>query len=125
MRQASSKTNDLNGDVTTRLVAASAKPVQITRGIEITTKAFVAELKWMSTDVKDNELTDVAAVSAANNPEVGNMIVEVMSKVGRQGIVTIEEGKSAKNSMYVVEGMQSNRGNLSPYFVINSGKMTF
>ncbi|GJU45586.1 nucleolar protein 14, partial [Tanacetum coccineum] len=62
-----------------------AKPIQITRGIERTTKAFVAELKLMLTDVKDNELTDVAAVSAANNPKVGNMIAEAMSKVGRQG----------------------------------------
>ncbi|KAJ7963052.1 ruBisCO large subunit-binding protein subunit beta, chloroplastic [Quillaja saponaria] len=137
VRQAASKTNDLAGDGTTtsvvlaqgliaegvKVVAAGANPVQITRGIENTTRALVAQLKLMSKEVEDSELTDVAAVSAGNNYEVGNMIAEAMSKVGRKGVVTLEEGKSSDNSLYVVEGMQFDRGYVSPYFVTDSEKM--
>uniref|UniRef100_A0A5B6YNS3 Putative chaperonin 60 subunit beta 2 n=1 Tax=Davidia involucrata TaxID=16924 RepID=A0A5B6YNS3_DAVIN len=137
VRQAAAKTNDLAGDGTTtsvvlaqglisegvKVVAAGANPVLITRGIEKTTKALVAELKSMSKEVEDSELADVAAVSAGNNYEVGNMIAEAMSKVGRKGVVTLEEGKSSENSMYVVEGMQFDRGYISPYFVTDSEKM--
>uniref|UniRef100_A0A7N0UPH0 Uncharacterized protein n=1 Tax=Kalanchoe fedtschenkoi TaxID=63787 RepID=A0A7N0UPH0_KALFE len=138
VRQAAAKTNDLAGDGTTtsvvlaqglitegvKVVAAGANPVLITRGIEKTTKALVAELKAISKEVEDSELADVAAVSAGNNDEVGNMIAEAMSKVGRKGVVTLEEGKSAENSLYVVEGMQFDRGYISPYFVTDSEKMT-
>ncbi|KAF5766692.1 putative chaperonin Cpn60/TCP-1 family, groEL-like apical domain superfamily [Helianthus annuus] len=137
VRQAAAKTNDLAGDGTTtsvvlaqglitegvKVVAAGANPVLITRGIEKTTKALVAELKLISKEVEDSELADVAAVSAGNNYEVGNMIAEAMSKVGRKGVVTLEEGKSAENSLYVVEGMQFDRGYISPYFVTDSEKM--
>uniref|UniRef100_A0A7C9ABG4 Uncharacterized protein n=1 Tax=Opuntia streptacantha TaxID=393608 RepID=A0A7C9ABG4_OPUST len=137
VRQAAAKTNDLAGDGTTtsvvlaqgliaegvKVVAAGANPVLITRGIEKTTKALVSELKSMSKEVEDSELADVAAVSAGNNYEVGNMIAEAMSKVGRKGVVTLEEGKSAENSLYVVEGMQFERGYLSPYFVTDAEKM--
>lgn len=73
--------------------------------------------------VEDSELADVAAVSAGNDYEIGNMIAEAMSKVGRKGVVTLEEGKSAENSLYVVEGMQFDRGYISPYFVTDSEKM--
>lgn len=73
--------------------------------------------------VEDSELADVAAVSAGNNYEVGNMIAEALSKVGRKGVVTLEEGKSAENFLYVVEGMQFDRGYISPYFVTDSEKM--
>ncbi|KAJ0020142.1 hypothetical protein Pint_31466 [Pistacia integerrima] len=142
VRQAAAKTNDLAGDGTTtsvvlaqgliaegvKVVAAGANPVLITRGIEKTTKALVSELKSMSKEVikmelNNSELADVAAVSAGNNYEVGNMIAEAMSKVGRKGVVTLEEGKSAENTLYVVEGMQFDRGYISPYFVTDSEKM--
>ncbi|KAI3716335.1 hypothetical protein L6452_23601 [Arctium lappa] len=138
VRQAASKTNDLAGDGTTtsvvlaqglitegvKVVAAGANPIQITRGIERTTKALVEELKLMSKEVEDSELADVAAVSAGNNYEIGNMIAEAMNKVGRKGVVTLEEGKSAENNLYVVEGMQFDRGYISPYFVTDSEKMS-
>ncbi|CAN6456647.1 unnamed protein product [Victoria cruziana] len=138
VRQAAAKTNDLAGDGTTtsvvlaqgliaegvKVVAAGANPVQITRGIEKTAKALVDELKLMSKEVEDGELADVAAVSAGNNYEIGNMIAEAMSKVGRKGVVTLEEGKSAENNLYVVEGMQFDRGYISPYFVTDSEKMS-
>ncbi|KAF1881091.1 hypothetical protein Lal_00023124 [Lupinus albus] len=148
VRQAAAKTNDLAGDGTTtsvvlaqgliaegvklglisiqnlKVVAAGANPVLITRGIEKTAKALVAELKKISKEVEDSELADVAAVSAGNNYEVGNMIAEALSKVGRKGVVTLEEGKSADNSLYVVEGMQFDRGYISPYFVTDSEKMS-
>ncbi|RXH83820.1 hypothetical protein DVH24_009255 [Malus domestica] len=137
VRQAAAKTNDLAGDGTTtsvvlaqgliaegvKVVAAGANPVLITRGIEKTTRALVNELKLISKEVEDSELADVAAVSAGNNYEVGNMIAEALSKVGRKGVVTLEEGKSAENSLYVVEGMQFDRGYISPYFVTDSEKM--
>jgi hypothetical protein len=82
------------------------------------------ELWLCELQVEDSELADVAAVSAGNNHEVGNMIAEALSKVGRKGVVTLEEGRSAENNLYVVEGMQFDRGYISPYFVTDSEKMT-
>ncbi|GBG71505.1 hypothetical protein CBR_g8922 [Chara braunii] len=137
VRQAASKTNDLAGDGTTtsvvlaqgliaegmKVVAAGANPVQITRGIDKTVAALVKELKAMSKEVEDKELADVAAVSAGNNYEVGNMIAEAMAKVGRSGVITLEEAKSVENNLYVVEGMQFDRGYISPYFVTDPERM--
>eukprot|EP00249_Psilotum_nudum_P021718 c28219_g1_i1 orf=157-2016(+) len=138
VRQAAAKTNDLAGDGTTtsvvlaqgliaegvKVVAAGANPIQITRGIDSTIKQLVKELKGLSKEVEDSELADVAAVSAGNNYEIGNMIAEAMSKVGRKGVVTLEEGKSAENNLYVVEGMQFDRGYISPYFITDNEKMS-
>lgn len=90
-------------------------------------KGSVSSIEFCSIfvmQVEDSELADVAAVSAGNNYEIGNMIAEAMSKVGRKGVVTLEEGKSAENNLYVVEGMQFDRGYISPYFVTDSEKMT-
>ena len=106
------------------MVAAGANPVQITRGIEKTAKALVNELRKMSIEVNDSELEDVAAVSAGNDYAIGNMIAHAMSKVGRHGVVTLEEGRSAENNLYLVEGMRFDRGYISPYFVTDGEKMT-
>eukprot|EP00268_Persea_americana_P020372 TRINITY_DN20575_c0_g1_i4.p1 TRINITY_DN20575_c0_g1~~TRINITY_DN20575_c0_g1_i4.p1 ORF type:complete len:443 (+),score=110.29 TRINITY_DN20575_c0_g1_i4:498-1826(+) len=99
-------------------------PVQITRGIEWTADALVSELKLMSREVEDHELADVAAVSAGNDYMVGNMIADALRRVGKKGVVTIEKGKCAENSLEIVEGMQFNRGYLSPYFVTDREKMS-
>ncbi|KAF6166902.1 hypothetical protein GIB67_029125 [Kingdonia uniflora] len=138
VRQGDANTNGSAGDGTTtsivlaqgliaegvKVVVAGANPVQITRGVEKTTKALVVELKLMSKEVEDSELADVTTVSVGNNYEVGQTIVEAMSKMGRKGIVTLEEGKILENSIYVVEGMQFDRDYIFPYFVINSEKIT-
>ncbi|CAJ2648284.1 unnamed protein product [Trifolium pratense] len=138
VRQAGAKTNILAGDGSTtsvilahglikegtKVIAAGMNPIQIARGIEKTAKALVSELSLMSREVEDHELKDVAAVSAGNDYIVGNMISEALHKVGRKGVVTIEKGKSIDNSLEIVEGMQFDRGYMSPYFVTDRRKMT-
>ncbi|XP_043700965.1 chaperonin 60 subunit beta 4, chloroplastic isoform X2 [Telopea speciosissima] len=138
VRQAGAKTNDLAGDGSTtsvvlaqgliaeglKVIAAGLNPIQISRGIEKTAKALVSELKSMSREVEDHQLADVAAVSAGNDYVLGNMIADALQRVGRKGVVTIEKGKSIENSLQIVEGMQFDRGYLSPYFVTNRQKMS-
>lgn len=93
-------------------------------GFDVTVKNVGFFTKYnVKLQVEDSELADVAAVSAGNNYEIGNMVAEAMSRVGRKGVVTLEEGKSAENDLYVVEGMQFDRGYISPYFVTDSEKM--
>eukprot|EP00668_Euglena_longa_P001868 GGOE01002189.1.p1 GENE.GGOE01002189.1~~GGOE01002189.1.p1 ORF type:complete len:704 (-),score=220.73 GGOE01002189.1:366-2330(-) len=134
VRQASQKTNDQAGDGTTtaiilshafitegmKIVAAGANPVQLTRGMEKTVAHLVQELKKLSKEVEDNELAYVASVSAGGNIEVGEMISKAMARVGRRGVITMEESRGVDNDMYVVEGMQFERGFMSPYFVTDA-----
>jgi len=137
VRQAASKTNDLAGDGTTtatilsaamiaegmKIVMSGVNPVQVIRGMEKTVEFLVSELKKMSTDVSDDALKDVATVSAGGNERVGQLIHDAMARVGRQGVVTMEESKTAEDSLHVVEGMQFDRGYISPYFVTDPERM--
>lgn len=137
VRQAASKTNDLAGDGTTtatilsaamiaegmKIVMSGVNPVQLIRGMEKTVDFLVEELKKMSTEVSDEALKDVATVSAGGNEKVGQLIHDAMARVGRQGVVTMEESKTAEDSLTVVEGMQFDRGYISPYFVTDPERM--
>jgi chaperonin GroEL len=137
VRQAAAKTNDTAGDGTTtatilsaaiiaegmKIVAAGANPVQLTRGIEKTVAQLVEKLAETSTEVTDDGLADVAAVSAGNNRVIGELIAGAMAKVGRGGVVTMEESRTAEDHLYVVEGMQFDRGYISPYFVTDPERM--
>lgn len=137
VRQAASKTNDVAGDGTTtatilaaafisegmKIVAAGANPVQLTRGIQTTVTALVENLKSLSTEVRDEDLANVATVSAGNNAKIGGLVSDAMQKVGRKGAVTMEESKTAEDSLILVEGMQFDRGYISPYFVTEPERM--
>ena len=138
VRQAAQKTNDLAGDGTTtatvlsaamitegmKIVMAGTNPVQLTRGMETTVAKLIDVLKDLSKEVSDEELANVASVSAGGNMEVGTMISDAMAKVGRKGVITLEESRSTENNLVVVEGMQFERGYISPYFVTDSERMT-
>lgn len=138
LREVASKTNDVAGDGTTsasilalsvaregfKNVAAGANPVHLRRGIEKAVKAVVDNLKSMSKTIKDkSEIQQVATIAAANDSEIGKIIADAMDKVGKEGVITVEEAKGTETELRVVEGMQFDRGYLSPYFVTDTERM--
>ncbi|HYS45077.1 MAG TPA: chaperonin GroEL, partial [Rhizomicrobium sp.] len=138
VREVASKTNDIAGDGTTtatvlaraivregaKSVAAGMNPMDLKRGIEKAVEAVVADLKKRSKKVKSNdEIGQVGTISANGDKEVGDMIAQAMAKVGNEGVITVEEAKSLATELDVVEGMQFDRGYISPHFITNPDKM--
>ena len=139
VREVASRTNDTAGDGTTtatilahaivqeglKSVAAGMNPMDLKRGIDLATGKVVSEIKALSREVKDSaEVAQVGTISANGETEIGNQIADAMQKVGNEGVITVEENKGLETETDVVEGMQFDRGYLSPYFVTNADKMT-
>ena len=139
VKEVASKTADEAGDGTTtatilahaifreglKNITAGANPVEVKRGMDKEVEAIIDELKSIAKEVKDKkEIAQVATISANSDEKIGNLIAEAMEKVGKDGVITVEEAKGIQDELEVVEGMQFDRGYLSPYFVTNSEKMT-
>ena len=138
VREVASKTNDDAGDGTTtatvlaqaiyregaKIISAGHSPMQLKLGIDLAVQAVVAELKKVSKPIQDQkEIAQVGTISANNDPTIGKIIAEAMGKVGKEGVITVEESKTAETTLDLVEGMQFDRGYLSPYFVTQQEKM--
>ena len=138
VKEVASKTSDVAGDGTTtatvlaqaivqegiRNVTAGANPMDLKRGIDKATEIVIEELKKLSKPISGKkEIAQVASVSANNDKEIGNLIAEAMEKVGKDGVITVEEAKSLDTTLEVVEGMQFDRGYISPYFITNQDTM--
>ncbi|ODS51767.1 MAG: chaperonin GroL [Agrobacterium sp. SCN 61-19] len=138
LREVASKTNDLAGDGTTtatvlaqaivkegaKAVASGMNPMDLKRGVDLAVEAVVAELKANARKISNNaEIAQVGTISANGDTEIGRYLAEAMEKVGNDGVITVEEAKTAETELEVVEGMQFDRGYLSPYFVTNQEKM--
>ena len=137
VREVASKTSDVAGDGTTtatvlaqaifregvRTVAAGASPMALKRGIDKAVEVAVAEIKRLSREVKGDMIAQVGTISANTDKQVGSIIAEAMKKVGKDGVITVEESKTMETTLEVVEGMQFDRGYLSPYFVTDPERM--